>query len=598
MTSSGHNIAGSADSAVPDSVPGLSFAELRAELRAQAQAASERLQLTLAESISIAAVQGYWERLTDTMPLRAPPRVTRDLPPALAATARHLGDAMAQLPVAEAAYHLSLLYTSLLLPEWRAKHGVYYTPPSLADRLLDQAEAAGFDWSTAHICDPAAGAAAFLVPATARLMKTIGGCDPAVAIRNISARIRGYEIDPFAAWMGQVFIEATVLPTMALADRRPECITVCDSLTTDTKTRFDLVIGNPPFGRVSLPAKQRDRFARSLYGHANLYGLFTDLAVELASPKGLISLLTPSSFLAGEYFKNLRAVLSREAPPVAIDFVTARRGVFEDVLQETVLATYRKGTRRKGQRRASAAVSFIQPQPGSPVSPEPAGCFTLPRHVCDPWVLPRHADEETLAKRLRSMPERLEDWGYKVSTGPLVWNRHKSQLREESGKGQIPLVWAECVTSDGRFIFRAERRNHQPFFKLTPDDDWLIVRSSCVLLQRTTAKEQARRLIAAEMPASFVAVHGGVTVENHLNMMIPTVAKPPVSQALLAGFLNSAAADRAFRCLSGSVAVSAYELENLPLPSADNLKRLAGQRFDRAAIEAASAQLYGVDDTP
>jgi adenine-specific DNA-methyltransferase len=159
-------------------------------------------------------------------------------------------------------------------------------------------------------------------------------------------------------------------------------------------------------------------------------------------------------------------------------------------------------------------------------------------------------------------------------------------------------VWAECVTSDGRFIFRAERRNHQPFFKLTPDDDWLIVRSSCVLLQRTTAKEQARRLIAAEMPASFVAVHGGVTVENHLNMMIPTVAKPPVSQALLAGFLNSAAADRAFRCLSGSVAVSAYELENLPLPSADNLKRLAGQRFDRAAIEAASAQLYGVDDTP
>jgi adenine-specific DNA-methyltransferase len=212
-------------------------------------------------------------------------------------------------------------------------------------------------------------------------MKTIGGCDPAVAIRNISARIRGYEIDPFAAWMGQVFIEATVLPTMALADRRPECITVCDSLTTGTKTRFDLVIGNPPFGRVSLPAKQRDRFARSLYGHANLYGLFTDLAVELASPKGLISLLTPSSFLAGEYFKNLRAVLSREAPPAAIDFVTARRGVFEDVLQETVLATYRKGTRRKGQRRASAAVSFIQPQPGSPaalLARSPRGALRCP----------------------------------------------------------------------------------------------------------------------------------------------------------------------------------------------------------------------------
>jgi len=575
----------------------LSFAELRAELRVQAQAVSERMQLTLAESLSIAAVQGYWERLTDTVPLREPPRVTRDLPSTLAATARRLGDAMAQLPVAEAAYHLSLLYTSLLLPEWRAKHGVYYTPPSLADRLLDQAEAAGVNWSTAHILDPAAGAAAFLVPATARLMRTMGGCDPAVAIRNISTRIRGYEIDPFAAWMGQVFIEAAVLPTITLADRRPECITVCDSLKMETQTRFDLVIGNPPFGRVSLPAKQRERFARSLYGHANLYGLFTDLAVDRAHPKGLISFLTPSSFLAGEYFKNLRAVLSREAPPVAIDFVTARRGVFEDVLQETVLATYRKGAREAGERCTSAMVSFIQPQPGSPVRPVAAGCFTLPRHACAPWVLPRHADEETLAKRLRSMPERLEDWGYKVSTGPLVWNRHKSQLREEPGRGHIPLVWAECI-SDGRFIFRSDRRNHQPFFKLGPDDDWLIVRSSCVLLQRTTAKEQARRLIAAEMPASFVAAHGGVTVENHLNMMIPTVAKPLVSPALLAGFLNSAAADRAFRCLSGSVAVSAYELENLPLPSAVDLRRLAGPRSSRAAIEAACARLYGVDDTP
>ncbi len=100
------------------------------------------------------------------------------------------------------------------------------------------------------------------------------------------------------------------------------------------------------------------------------------------------------------------------------------------------------------------------------------------------------------------------------------------------------------------------------------------------------------------MPTSFVAAHGGVTVENHLNMMIPTVARPRVSPALLAGFLNSAAADRAFRCLSGSVAVSAYELENLPLPAAGDMKGLVGRRSSRAAIEAAAARLYGVDDTP
>ncbi len=216
----------------------LSLAELRAELRVQAQAADECLRFTLAEAISIAALQGYWESLTKKLPLRTPPRAAGELSESLVATSRRLGEIMAPLPVAHAAYHLSLLYTGLLRPEWRAKHGVYYTPPTLANRLLDQAEAAGLDWSKAHILDPAAGAAAFLIPAAARLMKTLGACTPAVAIRNISARIRGYEVDPFAAWMGQVFIEAAILPVLTLAHRRPDCITVCDSLKTANSSCF------------------------------------------------------------------------------------------------------------------------------------------------------------------------------------------------------------------------------------------------------------------------------------------------------------------------------------------------------------------------
>ena len=208
-------------------------------------------------------------------------------------------------------------------------------------------------------------------------------------------------------------------------------------------------------------------------------------------------------------------------------------------------------------------------------------------------MLPRHLDLAPLAQRLRSLPARLADWGYRISTGPLVWNRHKRQLRDQPAPGAVPLVWAECVTSDGRFLFRSEKRNHQPYFALEPGDDWLVVRRPCVLLQRTTAKEQSRRLIAAAMPASFLAQHDGVTVENHLNMLIPTTPRPALSPALLAAFLASTAADRAFRCLSGSVAVSAYELENLPLPAAADLQRLIGRRCDRVTMEAACNRLYG-----
>jgi adenine-specific DNA-methyltransferase len=95
------------------------------------------------------------------------------------------------------------------------------------------------------------------------------------------------------------------------------------------------------------------------------------------------------------------------------------------------------------------------------------------------------------------------------------------------------------------------------------------------------------------MSSSFIAKHGAVTVENHLNMLIPTASKPIIPPALLSASLNSSAADRAFRCLSGSVAVSAYELESLPLPSAAAFKESVGRCNTQAGIDSIAATLYG-----
>lgn len=564
-------------------------AQLRAVLRSQVDATAERAQREFAESITACAVSAFWASISGGVSLPPPVSGHTALPEAARRVAELFGGAVAKLEVRDAASHLGLLYTTLLPSGWRSSRGVFYTPPALAERLLDQAEAAGTKWKTARVLDPAAGAGAFLVPAASRMLRAIGPCSPAVALQNLSTRLRGFEVDPFSAWLAQVFIEAELLPLIVASGRRPGgFITVCDSLSVETSESFDLVIANPPFGRLKLAPELRAKFARSLFGHANLYGLFMDLALRVTRHGGLVSLLTPSSFLGGEYFKNLRATIWKEAPPVELDFVKARKGVFEDVLQETVLATYRKGS-----RRSRAVVSFIDARPGDVAVPEGAGHFTLPRRATAPWFLPRHTGDALLANRLRAMPTRLADWGYGVSTGPLVWNRYKAQLIADPEPGAVPVVWAESVTSDGRFVLRYEKRNHMPFMRLKSGDEWLVVRQPCVLLQRTTAKEQARRLIAAEMPSSLLKRYRGITVENHLNMLVPIVDAPSVSPALLAAFLNSVAADRAFRCLSGSVAVSAYELENLPLPNAAELKALVGKQATAAKVEKACSALYG-----
>jgi len=429
-------------------------------------------------------------------------------------------------------------------------------------------------------------------------------------VDTVAERLRGLEIDPFGAWASQVFLETTLMNVCRSAHKRlPLVVEICNSLlrTVDPHDKYDLVIGNPPYGRVTLNSDMRSRYKRGLYGHANLYGLFTDLGIRLTRPGGVIAYVTPTSFLAGEYFKALRKLLTDEAAPVNLDFLSVRKGVFDDALQETLLATYKREVRQSGRiampqnhtgsecRRREGTVHFIAPLDCERIEVTPAGRFSLPNTAGAPWLISRTPEQEKLVRVLHTMSHRLRDYGYKVSTGPLVWNRHKRQLSQNGGKGALPLIWAECVTGNGLFVFRADKKNHQPYFKPEAGDDWLICRHTCVLLQRTTAKEQTRRLIAAELPKKFLAQHGAVVVENHLNMIGPINGRPPVSTKVLAAFLNTDIVDKAFRCLSGSVAVSAYELEALPLPAPESLTRFAqlvNEAAERSEIEEAGYRLF------
>ena len=122
---------------------------------------------------------------------------------------------------------------------------------------------------------------------------------------------------------------------------------------------------------------------------------------------------------------------------------------------------------------------------------------------------------------------------------------------------------------------------------------------ACILLQRTTSKEQSRRLVAALLPKAFLASHGGAIVENHLNMIKANSSEPAVNPEVMTFVLNSYAADNAFRCISGSVAVSAFELQELPLPDMACMFEIARLRLhgaDRMTIEKCISAAYGIDD--
>ncbi len=513
-------------------------------------------------------------------------------------TATHL--LLLDPPLAD--YRLGTLYSALLPSEIRSELGVFYTPPPLVRRLIATASRQIQSWKTVTVLDPACGGAAFLAPIAVHMARHLcreEGCVPRQILEHVSRKLQGIEIDPFAAWMSQVLTELRLFPFICGGgERLPNIVRVSDALAVSpTPDRcFDLVIGNPPYGKIRLEDGVRKRYSRSLYGHANLYGLFTDLALRLATREGTIAFVTPTSFLAGQYFKALRRVLVEEALPVSVDFVVQRDGVFTDVLQETALVVFKKG--KKSEGRTDIHTIDTDRRLGS------IRVSRVTRYATDkleegPWLLPRSRLQSRLLDHITGMKNRLSDFGFSVSTGPLVWNRHKAQLREEPGQHTVPLIWSDAIFADGTFHPGSDRSNHKPFFEIRADQYYLLTSTPCILVQRTTAKEQPRRLIATLLPGSYLSEHpGGVVIENHLNL-IRNMNGSGVSLSAICQLLNSKAVDQVFRCISGSVAVSAYELNAIPLPQAKEISQLdqmLQENRSAAEVEAFISGLYGMNE--
>jgi adenine-specific DNA-methyltransferase len=151
----------------------------------------------------------------------------------------------------------------------------------------------------------------------------------------------------------------------------------------------------------------------------------------------------------------------------------------------------------------------------------------------------------------------------------LVWNRHRAQLFDEWRDGRVPVIWASDVR-DGAVVVDNNRQRR--YIDLLASQPWLVLDRPAILIQRTTAPEQSRRIVAAFLDARTLSSLGGrVVVENHLNVCTWNGTGPLFPERLLAYF-ESEDADRLYRCMTGSVAVSAFELGELPIPVPDGLE--------------------------
>lgn len=459
-------------------------------------------------------------------------------------------------------------YVEALAPGIRARHGRHYTPRPLAEQLWAMARAAlGHGRKpkplSGLVCDPACGSGALLLPIVREHLVASSAVDPSVVLAGLPSVVEGVDADPAAVWIANVVLAAELLPVLRrIPERRrrplPALAHVGDGLAA-MEGRARLVVMNPPYGRVRLSTEERGRFADVLYGHANLYGLFLGAGLAALDDKGVLAAVVPTSFTSGRYFANLRGEIAKTAPLCDVTFVADRSGVFASVLQETCLAVF---ARSPAQRTTITSMDAHGVHSVAAVKAH---------YSSGAWVLPRRSDDALIAAAAATMPLTLAAAGWSVSTGPLVWNRRKTDLYPRSAGDRRYVIWAADV--DGGMLHRDAARNAMRYLRIRGEQDSAVMtlETGAILVQRTTAPEQRRRLVAVELDDVEVERLGGVVVENHVNVLRPRVPAPLVSRRTLVALLATNTLDRLTRCISGSVAISAYELESLPLPAASVL---------------------------
>lgn len=182
--------------------------------------------------------------------------------------------------------------TSLAREDIERAFGVVYTPPALVEFMVSLAAPTV---SPCTVLEPACADAPFLRAFAGRY----GG----------THTLTGVEINPDSL-QGAL----RLLPSATFHE--------ADFLLWDTEERFDIIIGNPPYGIIGdgshypihlLKERKAQYRARSSTwrGKYNIYGAFIERAVNLLKPEGKLVFVVPASWLVLDDFQALRAFLAQ-----------------------------------------------------------------------------------------------------------------------------------------------------------------------------------------------------------------------------------------------------------------------------------------------
>jgi adenine-specific DNA-methyltransferase len=490
---------------------------------------------------------------------------------------------LVERPFLDSAFWLSSAYSIWVGDGVRKEKSLYFTPPILAERLIDDLISHGASLIHHTWMDPACGGGAFLAPVAVRMVRSLTkiGKKPNEIIEIVSNNLVGNDIDRTLAYLSTQFLTMSLYDQILISNIQPKFrISVRDGLmeADDENKKADVIICNPPYRKMkSTEANEYKKlFSNILEGQPNIYGLFIYQCLKLGTKDALVGLLTPTSYLSGKYFTKLRRAILNESHVCQLDLVDDRVGVFIGVSQGAVLSLYKRSTCKAPNLNTEVyalSITGLFTKVGTCALADCSGA----------WPIPREEGDQEIISRASLSPYRMTDFGYKARIGAYVDYRDKrktyaTQPDNKKMKAVFPIIWSSDITSDGRLNHgrTSEQDGHHIFIEMGNREHSAVVRRPVIALQRVTSPDQPRRLVCAPIDEDFVKRHDGVVGENHV-IFLEQTDTTEISTSLFAAILASQPIDRLFRSISGAVNVSVSELNQLTLPNPKVLINLIKQ---------------------
>lgn len=335
--------------------------------------------------------------------------------------------------------------------------------------------------------------------------------------------------------------------------------------------QFDLVIENPPYGKLAASSTHRSAMRTAGVDAPNLYAAFLSLSVAALRPGGQVVAITPRSFFNGPYFGAFRAHLLDAVALDRVHVFASRSSVFADtgVLQENVIFA---GTRGALPQVVELSVSLDHTDAiSSRFVPHDDVVFPEDPHRF--IRLATDAEDTAVGEVVLSQPSSLADLGVQVSTGRVVDFRSRHALSDIEHPSAVPLVHPGNLR-DGDVVWPRTIRKPQ-WFRPAHDRDrsMLLPEGWYTVVKRFSAKEERRRIVASTWSPRLHP--GPVAFENHLNVF--HTDGHGLDEDLAKGialWLNSSVVDRFFRTFSGHTQVNATDLRTLRFPTPASLRAL------------------------